>query len=136
MAKLAAKGTVLAYESATSTYTTIPGVQDFDLPVVGSRDEIDVTSHDSSGDYEETVLGIIRTQEISVPMVWDGTNAHHAAMLAHAQAGTSENFKVTAKDTKTYSFAAYVKAVNISFPVNGAQTATMTLKVTGAITVA
>lgn len=137
MAKRAAKGAILAYESATgpSVYSTIPGVQDFDMPVVGERDEIDVTSHDSSGDYEETVLGIIRSPVISVPVVWDGATTHHAAMVTRAQANTLTNFKVTTIDTKIHAFAGYIKGVTTSNPVSGALTATLSIKITGAITI-
>lgn len=139
MAKMAAKGAIFAYESSTSpsVFSTLPGVGDFDLPVVGERDEIDVTSHDSADDYEETVLGVIRTPSITVPINgWDGTNTHHAAMVTRAQANTLTNFKVTTKDTKAYTFSGYIKGVTIGNPVNGALSATLTVKPTGAITTA
>jgi predicted secreted protein len=135
MAKLSAKGTVLAYENPASTWNTIPGVQDFELPLVGEKDEIDVTSHDSAGGYEETVLGIARTAAFNVPIVWDGTNAHHAALLTRAKADTLTVFKVTAKDTKVYQFSAYIKGISLSLPVNGAQSASVSIKPTGDITV-
>jgi predicted secreted protein len=137
MAKLAAKGTLLAYESSPSpsTYTTIPGVQDFDLPLVGTKDEIDVTSHDSVGGYEETILGIARTASFTAPIVWDGTNTTHAALLAAAKADTVLKLRVTAKDTKVYSFNAYCKGITLGFPLNGAQVAQVEFKPTGDITV-
>ncbi len=137
MAKYSAKSTLLQYESATgpSVFSTVPCIGDFDFPLVGQRDEIDVTNHDSAGDYEETLLGIIRTQEISLPVVaWDGASTHHAAMVTRAAAGTLTNFKVTTKDTKVHTFAGYVKGVNLSNPVNGALSATLVIKPTGAIT--
>lgn len=140
MAKMAAKGAIVAYESATtpsSVFSTLPGVGDFDLPLVGDREEIDATSHDSTGDYEETVLGVIKTPSISIPIKgWDGADTHHAAMVTRAQANTLTNFKVTTKDTKVYTFAAYIKGITLSNPVNGLLSATLTIKPTGAITVA
>lgn len=137
MAKMAAKGAIFAYESATSpsTFSTIPGIGDFDVPLTGERDEIDVTSHDSTGDYEETVLGVKRTPTMSIPVNgWDGTNTHHAALVTRAANNTLTNFKVTFKDTKIAAFAGYVKGVSIGNPVNGALGATLSIKVTGAIT--
>lgn len=139
MAKMCAKGAIFAYESSASpsTFSTLPGVGDFDMPLVGERDEIDVTSHDSTGDYEETVLGVIRTPTITVPINgWDGSNTHHAAMVTRAQANTLTNFKVTMKDGMMATFAGYVKGVTPSNPVNGALNATITVKPTGAITYA
>lgn len=138
MAKLAAKGALFQYESATgpSVWSTVPCVGDFDMPTVGERDEIDITNHDSAGDYEETILGIIRTPVLSIPITaWDGALTHHAAMVTRAQANTLTNFRVTTRDTKVHTFAGFVKGVTSSSPVNGALSATLSIKITGAITV-
>lgn len=138
MAKYAAKGLILAYESATgpSVFSTIPCVGDFDLPLMGERDEIDVTNHDSAGDYEETLLGVIRSPSINVPITaWDGVSTHHAAMVTKGQSNTLVNFKATMKDTKVATFSGYIKGVNVSNPVNGALSATLVIKPTGAITI-
>lgn len=135
MAKLAAKGTILAYENPSSTWNTIPGVQDFEFPL-GEKEEIDVTTHDSPGNADETVLGISTREAFDVAMVWDGTNTHHAALVTRHGADTATVFKITAKDTKTYTFTGLIKNISLSFPVRGAQTATVTIKPTGAITIA
>lgn len=134
MAKKAAKGTILAYESAPAVYSTIPSVGDFDVPLIGTKDEIDVTTHDSAGGFEETILGIARTQSFSVPLIWDGTNTHHAAMHTRAAADTLTKFKVTCVDTKTLDFDGYIKGITLSNPVNGAFSATMEIKVSGNVT--
>jgi predicted secreted protein len=136
MAKYAAKGTVLAYLSATGpdVYSTIPGVQDFELPL-GEKEEIDVTSHDSSGSDDESVLGINVREAFDVPMVWDGAATHHAALVTRKAADTATTFKITARDGKVYGFVGLIKSIKISFPVRGAQLATVTIKPTGSITV-
>lgn len=138
MAKKAAKGTILAYESSTgpSVYSTIPSVGDFDVPLIGTKDEIDVTTHDSAGGFEETILGIARTQSFSVPLIWDGTDTHHAAMRTRAAADTLTKFKVTCVDTKTLDFDGYIKGITLSNPVNGAFSATMEIKISGNVTFA
>ncbi len=137
MAKKAAKGTILAYESSTgpSVFSTIPSVGDFDVPLIGTKDEIDVTTHDSAGGFEETILGIARTQSFTVPIIWDGTNTHHAAMQTRAANDTLTVFKVTCVDTKVLDFSGYIKGITLSNPVNGAFSATMEIKVSGNITV-
>ena len=137
MSGISAKGAIFAYESSTepSTFSTIPGVGDFDLPVVGERDKIDVTSHDSAGDYEEKILGVIRTPTIQLKInKWDATNTHHASLVTRAKANTLTNFKVTTKDTKVRTFAGYVSSVVESQPVNGAISASVSIEITGAIT--
>lgn len=136
MSGIAAKGAIFAYKSSTepSTFSTIPGIGDFDLPVVGERDKIDVTSHDSVGDYEEKILGVIRTPTISIKVnKWDATNTHHASLVTRAKANTLTNFKVTTKDTKVRTFAGYVASVVENQPVNGAISATISIEITGAI---
>jgi predicted secreted protein len=137
MAKYAAKGTVLAYESATgpSVWSTIPCVGDFDLALVPVKESIDVTNHDS-GSFAESISGIGTQTTISVPIVaWDGASTHHAAMVTRSAADTLTNFKVTLKDTKVVTFAAYIKGINVSNPVRGALSATLEIEATGTITV-
>ena len=135
MSKYAAKGTVLAYENPGATWNTIPGVQDFELPL-GEKEEIDVTSHDSAGSDDESVLGINVREAFDVPMVWDGSTTHHAALVTRKAADTATSFKVTARDAKVYTFTGLIKNIKISFPVRGAQMGTVTIKPTGSITVA
>lgn len=139
MAKYAGKGAILAVATvaAPTVFTTIPGVKDFGFSL-GTPDQIDVTSHDSSGGYKEYVAGLIETKEFSPEIVWDGAQAQHAALVAALQAGTVLNYKITGKEStpKTYAFAGLVTNIDYSWPLNGAQTATVTIKPTGAVTVA
>lgn len=134
MAKKAAKGTVLAYENPPATWVTVVSVGDFDIPLIGTKDEIDVTTHDSSGGFEETLLGIARTQSFTVPLIWDGTATSHAYLRTAAAADTLVSFKVTCVDTKVLTFSGYVKGITLSNPVNGAFTATVEVKVSGIVT--
>jgi len=138
MAKYAAKGAILAVATiaAPTVFNTIPGVKDFNLPI-GSADTIDVTSHDSAGGYKEYVNGLMDSADITIPCVWDGSQAQHAALVAALQAGTILPYKITGKEStaKVYTFSGLVKAIDISWPIAGAQEATLTIKPTGAITI-
>lgn len=129
MTKRSAKGTLLQYESSTSpsTFTTVPGVQDFTVPL-GEKDEIDVTTHDSPGGYEETVLGIGRLPTFNVPVMWDGANTTHKAILAAHDADTALNLKITCVDLQVISGLAFVKTVSLNAPVNGKYDAGLSLK--------
>lgn len=134
--RYAAKGTLFKYESSTgpSVFTTIPGVQDFSFPITGVRDEIDVTCHDSPGNFEETVLGVSRTQAFNVTIVWDGQDTHHAALQTKCLAGTLVSFQVVTKDTNTHAFSGYIKQITPAAPVNGAYAVSMEVKPTGSVT--
>lgn len=137
MGRYAAKGTILAYESATgpSVWSTIPCTGDFDIPLIPEKESIDITSHDSAG-FEEKLIGIGILPTVSIPITaWDGASTHHAAMVTRAAADTLTNWKVTLKDTKVLTFSGYIKGITVSNPVRGAFTATMSLELTGAITV-
>jgi len=129
MTKRSAKGTLLQYESATgpSVFTTIPGVEDFTIPL-GEKDEIDVTTHDSPGGAEETVLGIARLPTFGVPIMWDGANTHHKAIVAAYNADASMNLKITCVDGQVVSGLALVKTIGFNAPVNGKYDANVSFK--------
>lgn len=129
MTKRSAKGTLLQYESATgpSVFTTFPGVQDFTVPL-GEKDEIDVTTQESAGGYEETVLGIGRLPAWTAPMMWDGSNTHHKALVTAYNADATVNIKVTCVDGQTVTGPALVKTIALNAPVNGKYDATISFK--------
>jgi hypothetical protein len=136
MPKYAAKGTILAYESATgpSVWSTIPSVDDFDAPATNDKEPIDSTDHDTGG-YETTETGIGLAKEVVIPIkAWDGKSTHHAAMVTRCNADTLTNFKITHRDTSICTFAAKILSVDISAPVRGLLGATIRLKTSGAIT--
>jgi hypothetical protein len=130
----AARGALLQYESETATFTTIPGVGDFTLPL-GEAEIYEEDSHDVTGGSVHKTTGKLMNQPFTVPVdVWDGSNTHHAAMAALLGSTATENFKVTAKDGKVYTFAAYVVGLEISHPKSGGESASLTLHPTGDIT--
>jgi predicted secreted protein len=134
MAKFAAKGTLFQRDTGSAVFATIPGVQDFDFPL-GEAEEIDVTSHDSAGNYDESVTGIRVREAFTVPIVWDGTNTHHAALQTAHAGDTAITAKITTKDTKTYTGSLLVKNIVLGCPVRGAFVANVTFKPTGQFTV-
>jgi predicted secreted protein len=131
--KRAAKGTLLQYESAPTVFTTIPGVGDFNVPL-GEKDEIDVTTHDSGG-YEETVLGIGRLAAFDVPMMWDGSDTTHQAILAAHDSDTAISIQITTVDLQVVTGNVVVKNITFNAPVNGKFDASTSFKWTAKPTV-
>lgn len=130
MTKRAAKGTLIQYQTAVgppAVYTSIPGLGDFNVPL-GEKDDIDVTTHDSPGGYEETVPGIGRLPAWSVPAMWDGANTVHKALLTAHDADTQMILRVTCVDGQTVDGLAYVKNVTLNAPVNGKYDASVSFK--------
>ena len=131
MAKYAAFGCALkkgGTEYAGVTNISGPGL---------SLDTVDVTSHDSTGAWEEVVGTILRYGEISLDLVYDPADATHkyAAggllydLVSRTAIALTLEFSDTA--TTTWSFNALVTGFEPGMPVDGFLGASATLKLTG-----
>jgi len=105
-----------------------------------TADTIDVTSHDSTSAWEEVVVGILRSGEITMEIVYDPANAFYAnagtGLLADFIARASITLTLKFPDTAgtEWTFSAFVTGFEPSMPVDGALTASVTFKPTGAMT--
>ena len=97
------------------------------------REEIDVTSHDSTA--KEYLMGLKDYGDCTFPINWIPGNAIHKALWDAAEDDEPTNFQI--KDdpttpTMTLAFAALVKTQpTMDFPIDAAVTAEVTLRVTG-----
>jgi predicted secreted protein len=100
-----------------------------------SADTEDVTTHDSPGGWEEHVATIIRTGELSLDIVYDPAEGTHDAttgLVSMLEAKTLAGYEVVFPDTSAWAFAAYVTGFEPSAPHDGALTAAVKMKITGA----
>ena len=130
MAGIAAFGTTITGAVAG----LIGNVVNIDGPSL-ALDTVDVTAHDSPGAWEEVVPTILRSGEITLeinynPTVHKGTN------------GILKQLTTRAKDTWTlggpmgaWSFDGYVTGFSPSAPHDGKLSASVTIKVTGPVTI-
>jgi len=121
-----------------AAYDEMANVSSFGGPGL-SLDTEDVTTHDSTGGWEEVVGTILRSGELSMDIVYDPADATADATTGLVYA--MENriscfFKVTFPDTTEWSFTGYVTGFEPSAPADGALTASVTIKVNGAPTLA
>ena len=136
MAKYAAYGTLLKRGA-----TTIAQVTNLSGPGI-SLDTEDVTSMDSTGAWEEVVGTILRSGEVTADIVYDPAAATHknasGGLLYDLISRTAQTYSITFSDTaaSVWSFSALVTGFEPSAPVDGALTASVTLKLTGAPTLA
>lgn len=104
-----------------------------------SLDTEDVTSHDSTSGWEEVVGTILRSGEVTLEIVYDPAAATHkyasGGLLYDLVSRTATTFSIVFPGAATWSFSALVTGFEPSAPVEGALTASVTLKVTGAVTV-
>ena len=138
MAKYDAYGTALY--KGTNTGTAYGQVVSISGPSL-SLDTVDVTSHDSTSAWEEVVATILRSGEITLEIVYDPANATHkyatGGLLYDMVSRTAITLTLIFPDTATteWTFSAFVTAFEPSAPVDGALTASVTLKPTGVVTI-
>lgn len=107
-----------------------------------SADTEDVTTHDSTGAWEEHVVTILRSGEVTMELVYDPAAATHknaaGGLIADLVGRASTTYSIVFPDAAltTWSFTAFVTAFEPSMPHDGALTASATLKLTGQPTLA
>ena len=137
MAGVTSFGTLLKAGNAASpeVFTTIANLGDIDGPELASNME-DVTSHDSTGGYEEALPdGVLGIGEISFEINYDPAAATHknsAGGLIHAFANkTKRNYQLVYAGGGTWAFPAYVTKFTPKAPVRGVLKADVSIKPAG-----
>lgn len=134
MAKQAAFGTIFKRGSTAIAY-----VQNISGPGIAADTE-DVTTHDSTGAWEEHVVTILRSGEASLDLEFDPTAATQrnasGGLLYDLISRASQTYSITFPDTTVWSFSAFVTGFEPSAPHDGALTAAVKLKLTGEPTLA
>jgi predicted secreted protein len=98
-------------------------------------DTEDVTTHDSPGAWEEVVGTILRSGELTLDIVYDPVESTHDAitgLVAMMEAGNAVGLEVVFPDTTSWAFAAFITGFEPSAPHDGALTAAVKAKITGA----
>ena len=140
MAKYAAFGTKL-YRGTSGAGVEYVNVMDIDGPEL-SVDTEDVTSHDSTGAWEEVVATILRSGEVGFDIVYDPAHATHKnaanGLLADLISRASTTFTLVFPDSASteWVFTAFVTGFSPTAPVGGALTASVTMKLSGQPTIA
>ena len=136
MSKYAGYGTVLEREG-----TPIVQVTNISGPGL-SLDVEDVTTHDSTGAWEEVVATILRSGEVSMDIVYDPAAATHknaaGGLLADLVARTAVTYTLIFSDAANteWEFEAFVVGFEPDAPHDGALTASVTMKISGQPTLA
>jgi len=131
----------MSVESATpGTYTPIAAVRDVGGPNI-QTDAVDFTSRDTSW-WKEFIAGLIDGGEVEFDVLYDPDAATHGTtgigLMALALARTTKNWRITLSDATptTWTFSGFIKNFKPKAPMKDAFTAAITVKVSGAITVA
>lgn len=121
--------------ASSESFTAIAEVNSIDGPNI-SVDTIDVTSLDSTGGYREFIASFIDGGEVTAEFNFtlDGYDDLKVVLEARAR----RNFQIVLPDTgsTTFSFSALVTALGVSVPKDDKVTASMSLKISGQVTLA
>ena len=132
---IAAKGTLIQIGDGGSpeTFTTIAKVNQITGPSP-TEEFIDVTSLDSTSGYREFLPSFKDGGEVSLEVSLVPTT--HNDLQSKFEAQTIHNFKIVWPDagSSTVSFAAYVQSIAPTAQVGDKVGATITLRVSGAVT--
>lgn len=134
MTKYAAYGTLFKRGS-----TDIAQITSISGPSLAADTE-DVTTHDSPGAWEEHVVTILRSGDVTLDLQYDPAAATHryasGGLLHDLASRAAQTYSLVFPSTTTWTFSAFVTGFEPSAPVDGALTASVTLKVTGQPTLA
>jgi predicted secreted protein len=136
MAGKRAFGTVFSYETTTpGTFTALANITNI-KPYAEKADIIDVTAHDSAGDYREKIVGALDAGQCVLEMNYDPAAATHAWLQTEFAAKAVHKYKVAwPGSANTATFNAYIVGLSPEAPYDGKLTASVTLEISGAITV-
>ncbi len=137
MAKYSAFGTNF-YRGTSSgdLYGQVTSITGPDL----TADVIDVSSHDSTNAWEEAVIGLLRSGNVTMEVVWDPADAFYknagTGLAADylGRASTTYTLEFSDSATTEWTFSAFVVGLSPSAPVDGMLGLSVTFKPTGDIT--
>ena len=122
-------GATLALMPDNALIGDITDISDFGQQV----NDIEVTAHDSSGNAEEYISGVISGGEITLTVNVDATDTTgQQAFMAAVSTGAVRQYKITLPNTdlSTFTFWGYAKSYKVKSELKGAIKATLVFKLT------
>lgn len=122
--------------NGTEVFATISEVRNITGPERG-QSLIETTHMESTGAYREYLASLLDAGEINLEVNWTEV-ASQVAIVTDLENRTKRNFQlvfITAAATKTYSFAGFVTKVGQSFAIEQQISASITIKISGQVTV-
>lgn len=116
-------------------FTTIGAVKDISGPSI-KMGTTDASTHASLA--KEWVASIVDNGEVSFDINFDYSDTTHAGLMTDLNAGTLRNFEIILTDSGAtqVDFTAIVTGYELSAPVEGILTASISLQISGPITIA
>ena len=133
-------GTLLKKGDGASpeVFTTVAAVTSIGGPNL-QADDIEVTDMESPSGYKEYISGLKDGGTVDFEINFNPTNSTHTGLFDDQVAGTSRNWKIvfpSSVSNMTFSFAGTVKTFNLNTDPNTQLSASISIKVSGAPTLA
>ena len=130
------KGTKLSYSSDSgSNWPDLAAILSINGPSL-SRETIDTTNMDTSNAKSYMAASLYEPGEITLDIAYAPGATPHDAMTSALTGATDYDWKVTFSDTSTHVAASgFVTAFEPSADLDGQLTASITIKLNGAITI-
>lgn len=131
MARYKAKGTLLQYGGSP---TTVIQVETIDGPTT-TTEYLDVTDHDTSGNYRNFVASLVDSGEITFTINYDANDPTHRYLKGAQDNQSLESWTLVFPTSPTVSatFDGYVSGYQFSAPVDGKLQASLTIKIDGPV---
>ncbi|WP_017616387.1 phage tail tube protein [Nocardiopsis salina] len=121
--------TVLERMTEGGDFEEIANVHNLSGPGL-EREEYDVTTHSSPGQWEEIIFGIKRTGEVECEVYFD--SEQHLHVIREDFAGSEPNdYRMSFPDGGSWEFSAGLTGCEFEFPHDGPMEASMTFKLSG-----
>jgi len=96
-----------------------------------SRDNIDISTMDSSSKWREYIPGMIDAGELTVEVNYDGTASGDANFLSQQITATAQTCLITFPDTSSFSCSGFITGLGYAIPFDDKVSQSVTLKLTG-----
>lgn len=127
---ISAHGTVLSFEATPGGgFTEVGELGDITDPGT-MRNEFDVTTHNL--DIDNWILGVLRRDPLTVTVFWNGPTAPNHDELRQAQIENRfVGFSMDFPDGDAWVGSGFVRQVTRNQPVDGPQSAQVTIRLSG-----
>ena len=134
MQGISSHGTVISRQPAATpgVFTPIGELGDITMPGL-SRNEFETTSHNQ--DIDSYVLGVLRREAVVFPVFFnknDGTQNAETGLQKAIIDNSVDGYMIEQPDGQVWIFSGGVQAMTQAAPVDGVQTANVTIRPTGA----
>ena len=132
----------LLIDDGASGYDEIAGVMDITGPGISLR-TFEMATRDATSNFVEHIAGLLDAGELTFAIAYDPDDATHkhsgtTGILGLMLARTLIAFKLAMPDTTptNWTFSAFVTNFQPKMPIEGGMTADLTLRISGAISIA